>query len=494
MGWTDWDAPCLERSREDDFTPVRDAVAAWTWKVVVAPAAGLVLICVFFLAATPRYEAEAQVLLAPSANVGTIEADADEFASLRGQTQLIASRDLARRAIKELGIEARPEFDPLNGGLGPAARTLILLGLIRDPARMSPEERILKSYEDRLSVKAAEGAGRLTIAFQSEDRDLAARAANRIADLFLEMRADAGLSETDASVVSRATAPALPVFPGYAILLVFGAAATLFTGLAAWASNAFLRVLPASGIGEEPLQPPRALGQAPVFARFAETAHEAQEPPKSELVSRAKTDNAQAMSEVVARIAAGSNASRGARILFTSLAAAVTAPQAMQALAGQFGREGRSIVILLDARSGGVWSGRREGSERSGSVEAPRLGDLLAGRASFAEVIRRDPGSRLHFVAAGPEEAIDLREFSSVLDALSRTYDYILLAAPPVDEEPLAQELAAEVDFVVLAAPPPPEESAAIAAKAHMLAGGAQEVLIIGASAACRPCLRQDAA
>jgi len=502
MDWRDWDEPCVERSRDIDLPVIRDAVMAWKWCLIGAPLAALILIGVFLLLATPRYNAEAQVLIGPKSNPGFFDDGADEFAAVKGQAQLVASRDLARRAIKELGIETRPEFDPLAGGLGPASQMLILLGLMRDPARMSPEERILKSYEDRLSVRAPDQTRLLTISFQSEDSDLAVSAANRIADLFLEMRANAapaGPGDPDARIISRAIAPGQPAFPNHALLLIFGASASFFTALATFVSSAVLRALP-TGLGktlvEEPVEQPRALGQAPVFARLKETSIAVGPPLKNELTSRA-ADNAQALAEIAGRIASGRRASRGARIVFTSLASADAGPQMMLTLGRLLGREGRSIIVPLEKTNGAdIW--RRHASltalEAAPSSGDPRLGDLLAGRASFAEVIRRDPASRLHFVAAGLDETIDFREFSSVLEALARTYDFILMTAPPFDEDDLAKTLAPDADFIVLSAPPQPHESAAFEAKADLIACGAQEVLVIGAPAGLRPSSSQDAA
>jgi hypothetical protein len=203
------------------------------------------------------------------------------------------------------------------------------------------------------------------------------------------------------------------------------------------------------------------------------------------------------LAEIAERIASGRRASRGARIVFTSLASADAAPQMMLTLGRLLGREGRSIIVPLEKANGAdAWRGHADFPtlEAAPSSGEPRLGDLLAGRASFAEVIRRDPASRLHFVAAGLDETIDFREFSSVLEALARTYDFILMTAPPFDEDDLAKTLAPDADFVVLSAPPQPHESAAFEAKADLIACGAQEVLVIGAPAGLRPSSSQDAA
>src|SRR5207302_7276294 len=100
-------------------------------------------------------------------------------------------------------------------------------------------------------------------------------------------------------------------------------------------------------------------------------------------------------------------------------------------LARDLAREGRSIVIGLDESSllalgspaAGVPHAHLPGTE-------PALGNLLAGTASFAEVIRRDPASRLHFLPVGRDGELDLHEFASVIDALAGIYDFIAIIAP----------------------------------------------------------------
>lgn len=501
MDWLDWDEPRIEPSRKIDI--IRDAIAARKWALIGAPLAALVLVALCLLLATPKYRAEAQVLIGGKSNPTVLVGDADRFATVTDEARLIASRDLARRAIKELGIEAKPEFDPLAEGLQPAARVLILLGLTRDPARMSLEERVLKSYQDRLSVSPPHGDGVVTIAFQSEDRDLAALAANRIADLYLEMRADAklaGAGDSAARIITRAVAPRRRIYPDHASLLVAGASAAFaafIVALAACVASplrfAPLRPLSRAPIRasikdavEKPIQQPRAIGQAAVFARLKAPDRRHRQNPTA---SRAEADNAQALAAIAGRILSKRRSSRGARIVVTGLTTAGAAPGMTLALGRLLGREGRSIVVFLDKAS------RLDFGE---SVVAPRgekgLGDLLSGRASFAEVICLDPASRLHFVPHGPVGPIDLGELANVLEALTRTYDFIWLLAPPFDQDNMAKMLAAQADFVVFEAPPPPHEGAACKAQAELFECGAQEVLVIGAPARLHRNLGQDAA
>lgn len=271
------------------------------------------------------------------------------------------------------------------------------------------------------------------------------------------------------------------------------------TVFAAFGARAFQRA-GASALVEAPVEQPRALGRMPVFARLKDEAKQDQQEQQSrtfEAASRAEADQAEAVSDIAERIlSARRAAAQGARIVVTSLSAAGAAPQTMRALGRLLGQEGRSIVIGLDkANAPDFWrrpadAPRPEAAFASGELN---LSDLLSGRASFAEVIRRDPASRLHFVPAPAEAAIDLQEFAGVVETLARTYDFILLIAPPFDQDDMAKTLAAKADFVVLSAPPP-RESAAGAARTELIECGAQEVLVIGLPAPSRLSLGQDAA
>jgi len=105
--------------------------------------------------------------------------------AVTSQVQLALSRDLARQVIQQLKLGERTEFDPQLNGVSPLRRVLGLVGLAKDPTRMTPEERALEAYYDRLSVSAIEKSRVITIEFQSGDPDLAALVANTIADSYL---------------------------------------------------------------------------------------------------------------------------------------------------------------------------------------------------------------------------------------------------------------------------------------------------------------------
>jgi capsular polysaccharide biosynthesis protein len=503
MGWREWDALRTTRTRELDLGLVCEVVAAWKRWLIGLPLTAFVLIGAVVCLQPPQYSAETQIVIGPRpAGLIGLRANLDAGAA---QARLIASRDLGRRAIRDLGLDDNPEFDPATRD--PVSRALIFLGILRDPARQSPEDRVLEAYQDRLRVSGPGQGGLVTIAFQSEDPELAADAANRIAELYLEMRADAKHAvpgTTYARIVSRAVAPNHPLYPREALLVLSGAAMLVM------ALSAFVSImLPRGRLGATAsLEQPRALGQVRVFARFKDAARPSPRsnpkldpPPATEGEPGGDDpDNGQAITKIVTRILArpvrGPQGTRqGIRIVATSLQATGAASCMMLDLARGLAREGRSIVIGLDesplldfaSSSAGAPHGHPPGAE-------PALGALLAGTASFAEVIRRDPASRLHFLPVGRDGELDLHEFENVLDALAGIYDFIVTIAPSLDQNGIAGTVAAKADVVLLAAPGQKHGGAVVEAEAGLIESGAREVLLIGLPANAPQDFGRDAA
>jgi uncharacterized protein involved in exopolysaccharide biosynthesis/Mrp family chromosome partitioning ATPase len=157
---------------------------------------------------TPRYKSEARILIdgrenvffRPEAEKGAIERDRTvDQEAVTSQVQLALSRDLARSVIKELKLGERPEFDPALRGVSLIRYSLGFLGLAKDPLSMTPEERVLEAYFDRLTVFPVDKSRVISIEFQSADPDFAARVANTIADNFLMMQQMARQEQTRAA-------------------------------------------------------------------------------------------------------------------------------------------------------------------------------------------------------------------------------------------------------------------------------------------------------
>ena len=144
---------------------------------------------------SPRYKSEARIFIEGRENVflrpnadRTEERSAPDPEAVTSQVQLVLSRDLAREIIRKNKLAERPEFDPMLQGISPLKALLAMVGIGRDPLRMTAEERVLDEYYERLSVYAVDKSRIIVVEFQSRDPDLAAQVANSIADGYLVLQ------------------------------------------------------------------------------------------------------------------------------------------------------------------------------------------------------------------------------------------------------------------------------------------------------------------
>ena len=176
----------------------RALARSWRW-VAFPTALAFLAACLFVTLVSPRYTGEARLLLQASDTPFTRPNATDRFEqqplideqAVASQVQVVMSRDLAREAIRRLGLVGNAEFDPQVGGLGLAQKAAVLLGLSKDPSERPPEERVLEKYYDNLLVYPVGKSRIVAIEFRSKDAEIAARAANLIAELYLGLQEDA---------------------------------------------------------------------------------------------------------------------------------------------------------------------------------------------------------------------------------------------------------------------------------------------------------------
>lgn len=144
---------------------------------------------------TPRYKSESRILIDGRENVflrpssdRSEERQALDAEAVTSQVQLVLSRDLAREIIKKNKLAERPEFDPVLQGISPLKSLAAMIGIGRDPFSMTPEERVLDAYYERLQAYAVDKSRVIVVEFQSADPELAARVANSIADGYLVLQ------------------------------------------------------------------------------------------------------------------------------------------------------------------------------------------------------------------------------------------------------------------------------------------------------------------
>ena len=184
-----------------DFDLASLGAALWQKRYTILRPTIIVALITFgvVLMIPPKYQSEARVLvvgrdnvfLRPDADKDIIDRSVVDQEAVTSQVQLILSRDLASEVIAKLKLNELPEFDPALGTISLTKRLLGFLGVIKNPLAMSPEERVLEAYYDRLTVFPVEKSRVILIDFLSENPELAAKVANAIADAYLKRQQEA---------------------------------------------------------------------------------------------------------------------------------------------------------------------------------------------------------------------------------------------------------------------------------------------------------------
>jgi exopolysaccharide transport family protein len=195
------------RDGELDLGAVGRALSRKKWWVFGPAIAVAALTFVGVNLITPKYKSEARIIIEgrenvffrPDAEKNTERDRTVDQEAITSQVQLALSRDLARQVIKDLKLGERPEFDSTLRGVSLMRYSLGFLGLAKDPLSMTPEERVLESYYERLTVFPVDKSRVISVEFQSADPELAARVANSVADNYLGFQQAARQEQTRAA-------------------------------------------------------------------------------------------------------------------------------------------------------------------------------------------------------------------------------------------------------------------------------------------------------
>lgn len=300
-------------------------------------------------------------------------------------------------------------------------------------------------------------------------------------------KADSRAAPVEAHTISRARAATTPVFPRKGHFAVLAAVVTLLLGLALTIARALRRVArrtaaapshpapvrarpdPVLPAASPPLPPPLL---QPVVIVPPEPIAPARPGPPSVAPAAREADSSPAMPPPFQPVAnTGVEVARVATIgaLARRIASHTTAGGYRTLVAGEsellgvgshateLGRAltdlGQS-VILID------WSPEGEGvANAAGLPSTAGMAELLAGTATFEEVVKRLPGSEVHLIAAGDFEedeaaSPDPDRLNLVLDALDEAYDQIIVAARNESARILFETIEGRVDCGVLIADP----------------------------------------
>ncbi|GGK43074.1 LPS biosynthesis protein [Salinarimonas ramus] len=151
----------------------------------------------YVLMATPLYQGQSQVLLESRENAftrpveqtgGDVTAQVIDEQAVASQVAVIRSREVAAEVARRLELVGNPEFDPRMRPMNPIQRITSILGGGSDAEadEAAAIDRVLDTYYDRLLVYAVGRSRVIAIEFQASDPHFAARAANVIAEVYLE--------------------------------------------------------------------------------------------------------------------------------------------------------------------------------------------------------------------------------------------------------------------------------------------------------------------
>src|SRR5258705_11379330 len=189
------DRPAASESGDLDLRALGQALLRSRGWIIVPTLLAAVLLVAAVNMIAPRYKSEARILIDGRENIflrpngeRNEERNALDAEAVASQVQLLLSRDLAREIIKKNKLAERPEFDPVLQGVAPLKSLLALVGIGRDPFSLTPEERVLDAYFDRLTAYAVDKSRVVVVEFQSRDPELAGRVANSIADGYLVLQ------------------------------------------------------------------------------------------------------------------------------------------------------------------------------------------------------------------------------------------------------------------------------------------------------------------
>ncbi len=179
---------------EIDLVALFREVGRRKWLVLLITLGALALSTVAVNIIKPRYTAETRVFLenrdteytrigreGQRGNDPLIDQDA-----VLSQVQLVQSRDIARAMIRRFDLGTKPEFDDVLSGTDALTKVAVMLGLINNPASMSPEERVLEKYFDKLKAFAVAKSRVIAIEFQSRDPELAAKLSDAVAQEYIK--------------------------------------------------------------------------------------------------------------------------------------------------------------------------------------------------------------------------------------------------------------------------------------------------------------------
>jgi polysaccharide biosynthesis transport protein len=186
-----------------DLARLRQAVRARKSWIFVPTLIAFLAALAFVTLVSPRYTAFTKVLLENEESYYTrpdkatldLTAAYDDEA-VQSEAEMVSTADLARKAVANLGLTERAEFNPVLSYSPFSALSLLVDG---HQAGSSVEDRVVENFLSRLTVFPIMKSRVLQIEFSSADPALAARGANEVANLFMSGQEEAKKNQAKAA-------------------------------------------------------------------------------------------------------------------------------------------------------------------------------------------------------------------------------------------------------------------------------------------------------
>lgn len=206
---------------EIDLLKLWNTVWRRKWSIIALTLVVAMVTVLIVLSLTPIYRAAATLLIEQNkANVVSIEQvyglDGSGSEYLQTQFELLKSRSLAERVVSELALTTHPEFDPrqqeaplinLSGWISNLTPSKLIPGDFPDDleAELDPTEEeifndVVKAFMKRINIEPVGKSQLVEVQVDMADPRMAANAANRLAQGFIESQLEASMSmSADAS-------------------------------------------------------------------------------------------------------------------------------------------------------------------------------------------------------------------------------------------------------------------------------------------------------
>lgn len=199
-----------EQEQEIDLRQYWRIVSRYKWGILGLAIAITALATLVVFSMKPVYRSTATLLIEQKqAKVVTIEEvyglDGANKEYLQTQFEILKSRELAARVVRDLGLEKHPDFAPEpegqkdDSGFKLDLRFLLPQGHQQNPGLSDDEKfsRIVDRFTSNLTVAPVRNTQLVKISFESYDKALAAKVANAMAHAYISSQLEARVAMTE---------------------------------------------------------------------------------------------------------------------------------------------------------------------------------------------------------------------------------------------------------------------------------------------------------